>query len=85
MKIDVFNMSNTPNASSATITTKEYEYKVASQNKEIMRQLKVKSKKNWLKSARVLKATSKNTGKPLRVQQKMWVTKASKIVEAAMK
>ena len=51
----------------------------------MIRQLKAKSKKNLLKSPRVLKATCENAAKQFRVWQKMWVTRADKTIEAIVK
>lgn len=40
MENDAFDAPNTPNAPNATATTREHKYKTASQNRQIMRQLK---------------------------------------------
>lgn len=57
------NALDVPNVSNATVTTRGYEYKAASQNRRMIRQFEAELKKNLLKSAGMLKATSGNAVK----------------------
>lgn len=57
------NTLDTSNAPDTTITTRRNECETTSQNGQMMYQLEVKSKKNRLKSAKVLKTANKNTTK----------------------
>ena len=82
MESDAF---DAPDAPDATVTTRGHEYEAASQNGQMMRQLEAESKKNRLRSAGVLKATSGNAAKRLRVRQETRVTRAGKTAEAAVK
>lgn len=72
-------------ASNATTTTRRHEYKAANQNEQIMHQLEAEFKKTRLKSAGVLKVTTKNMVKKLRIRQKMRITRKGKNVEARIK
>lgn len=85
MKSTAFNASDAPNAHNATTTIKRYKYETASQNGQIMHQLKEKLKKNRLKSAKVLKAINEIAAKQLRIWQKTEITRAGKIIETAVK
>lgn len=60
MENNTLDTSNTPDT---TITTRRNECETASQNRQMMYQLEVKSKKNKLRSAKVLKTANENTTK----------------------
>ena len=85
MESDAFDAPDAPDAPDATATTRGHEYEAASQNGQMMRQLEAESKKSRLRSAGVLKATSGNAAKRLRVRQETRVTRAGKTAEAAVK
>lgn len=63
MESDIFDMPNALDTFNASTGIRRHEDKAASQNMQIMRLLKAKSKKNWLKSAGMLKPTIRNVAK----------------------
>ena len=83
MESDAFDAPDEPDA---TTTTGGHEYEAASQNGQMTRQEEVGLERSQLGNAGVLKATSGNAAKRLRMRQETRViTRAGKTAEAAGK
>lgn len=86
MESDVLDVPNAPNATATTTIAEGHEYEALSQTGQIVRQLGTETERSQSVNLGVLKATSGNAAKWLRMRQEARVTaKAGKPAEAAIK
>ena len=83
---NALNAPDAPNASATTATPGGYEYKTLSQTGQIMHQSEGNLERDWVGHAGILRATSGNAPKWLKLwQEARMTTRARKSAEAAIK